>query len=615
MKKRLIAFLLSLSVIILSGAQAASASFGPIATTGDIANVQTQLNNLSSELAAIKNTAASNFVFGANNTQPIAGTNYSLAGSGVSATAGSIVLTSFTITQTGVPITSSMLSTNFYITLEPGNTARQEIAACTGVMQNSNGTATLTGCSRGLLPFLPYTASSSYAFPHGGGTTLILSNPPQLYNELAAIGNIETITGAWTFSSSSLPRVTRDTTNAQVGASSTNLATVGYVNSTSFAGAPNGSITVKGIYQEATTSTIASGTVAGSTGADLTLTQRTASTSCAAYSVVETNASGTLNNCFTNGTNITPNSITSNSSTLNGTTTASGTIILNGSSILPDKFGGTGADGALTLTTGTAQSYNLNSAKTFVKNFTSITISGTSSVAFTNPSASGTIIIFKSQGSCTLTSATSTMIDLRGDGASTGVAGIGLIAGPSQPRAFTVFGNIVVSGGAQVNLYEPGFGVNEVGAIYGKSINVFTGAGGTSGSTSGATGGVGGGGGGGFYLECGGALTLTGAINANGSNGTNGSGSSGTNVSSQGGDGGGSNSDGLLGSHYVNSTSASGGGGGGGGAGSVVILYNSLITNSTTIMVVGGAGGTSTNNVNGGVGGNGFFYVGQNTEY
>ena len=167
MKKKLLA-IISLAVFF---PLFAGASFGPIATTGDISNLQTQLNNLSDELSQLKNTISTSMVFGATNaTQPIAGTNYYLAGSGVSATASSIVLNSLTITQTGVPITSAMLSSNFYVTLEPGQNARQEIASCTGVTQNSNGSATLTNCSRGLLPFPPYTASSSYAFPHGGTT-------------------------------------------------------------------------------------------------------------------------------------------------------------------------------------------------------------------------------------------------------------------------------------------------------------------------------------------------------------------------------------------------------------------------------------------------------------
>jgi len=137
---------------------------------------------------------------GADSTLLISGTVYTLSGSGVSAAATSIGLVSLTIPQTSREIADSDLSSTFYITLEPGSRTRQEVVSCTTVTQSgSNDTATLSGCSRGLLPFSPYTASSTYAFAHGGGTSLVFSNPPQVYEEFAAKGNNETITGQWTF--------------------------------------------------------------------------------------------------------------------------------------------------------------------------------------------------------------------------------------------------------------------------------------------------------------------------------------------------------------------------------------------------------------------------------
>lgn len=136
---------------------------------------------------------------GADLTLPLAGTVYSLSGSGISSAATSIGLTSLTIPQSGYEVQDSDLSATFYITLEPGSRTRQEIASCTTVTQNADNTATLSGCSRGLLPFSPYSASSTYAFAHGGGTSVIFSNPPQLYNEFAGKSNDETITGIWSF--------------------------------------------------------------------------------------------------------------------------------------------------------------------------------------------------------------------------------------------------------------------------------------------------------------------------------------------------------------------------------------------------------------------------------
>lgn len=120
-----------------------------------------------------------------SNTRLFAGFPYYLAGSGVSSSATSITLTSLTIPQTGQKILDSDLDSTFYITLEPGSRERQELVSCTTVTQNSsNGTATLSGCSRGLAPIQPYTASTTLAFAHSGGSMAVFSNPPQVYNDI-----------------------------------------------------------------------------------------------------------------------------------------------------------------------------------------------------------------------------------------------------------------------------------------------------------------------------------------------------------------------------------------------------------------------------------------------
>ena len=136
---------------------------------------------------------------GANTVQTIGGQTYTLAGSGLSSSATSITLTSLTIPQTGYKLVDGDFSSIFYLTLEPGSRSRQEFVSCTTVTQNAAGTATLSGCERGLLPFSPYTASTTYAFSHSGGTSVIFSNPPQLYEQIAFKGNDETVTGMWSF--------------------------------------------------------------------------------------------------------------------------------------------------------------------------------------------------------------------------------------------------------------------------------------------------------------------------------------------------------------------------------------------------------------------------------
>ncbi len=128
---------------------------------------------------------------------PIAGQTYTLAGSGMSSSDTSFTLSSFTITQNGYPIQDSDMSEVFYITLEPGSRARQEIISCTTVGANTGGPVLISGCVRGLSPITPYTASTSLAFAHSGGSTVIFSDPPQLFNQAAFKDNDETITGNW----------------------------------------------------------------------------------------------------------------------------------------------------------------------------------------------------------------------------------------------------------------------------------------------------------------------------------------------------------------------------------------------------------------------------------
>ncbi len=202
-------------------------------------------------------------------TTPIAGQSYNLSGAGISNTDTSITLTSFTIKQTGQPIVAANVGSPFYITLEPGSNTTQEIASCTGITQNSNLTATFTGCTRGLEPISPYVASTTLAFGHGGGSTVILSDPPQLFNLYGALANAQTWSGTNTFGSTTPPVYDADPIWANFSTQA--FADISYVNSVVTAGAPNASESVKGIVQLASATQAALGTLLGSTGARLAL--------------------------------------------------------------------------------------------------------------------------------------------------------------------------------------------------------------------------------------------------------------------------------------------------------------------------------------------------------
>ncbi len=193
-----------------------------------------------------------NSIFGAN--LPIAGSTYNLAGSGVSSSASSITLKTLTLPQTGQKLVDSDFSDTFYVTLEPGNKKKQEIAACTTVTQNSGGDATLSGCSRGMSPITPYTASTSLRFTHGGGTQVIFSDPPQLFREYASKENTETISGAWTFST--YPKYTDST----LCSDNEDFCTKRYVDTLVNQGAATSSESTGGISELATQIEMASST-------------------------------------------------------------------------------------------------------------------------------------------------------------------------------------------------------------------------------------------------------------------------------------------------------------------------------------------------------------------
>ncbi len=269
------------------------------------------------------------------------------------------------------------------------------------------------------------------------------------------------------------------------------------------------------------------------------------------------------------------------SETDNGTTIgATGArLFVNPSSIRPIN-GGDGSDGALTVSSGTTN-IDLGSSAFFVKNYSSISITGTGKVTFTNPHANGTIIILKSKGDVTLTSSQAPMIDASVLGANGG-AGVSCIASASASGNTGNSGlSLLLSnaGGAGATAGSVGAGGTATTLLYSGSsftstkqkyalLSVASG-GGSGGVTSPGGGGtstsyIGGRGGGTLVIECAGAWNFT---TASGISVAGGSPASGT-------------------------TSGAGGAGGsgGGGGGYFLGIYNTLTANSGTVTVTGGTG-------------------------
>lgn len=243
-------------------------------------------------------------------------------------------------------------------------------------------------------------------------------------------------------------------------------------------------------------------------------------------------------------------------------------------------FGGNGSNGALNISSGTT-TIDCANAAVVVLNYTTVSITGTGKLAFSNPHANGTTVIIKVQGNVTLTSSQAPMIDMSGMGAAGGNGGAydgsGLTPGsdgkvPFLPLKTTGGGNSgATSGQGGLAGSTPAFDLDSLTLIkWAKWFYewTFCGAGGGGGSGSNnpsfpGTGGAGGRGGGNLIIECGGAWNFTTAsgISVKGANGSNGSGT------------------------------ADAGGGAGGNGGCFRAFYRTLTANTGTITITGGTGG------------------------
>lgn len=188
-----------------------------------------------------------------------------LGGAGAILGATTVIIKDFTGID-GVELTMSDFGDKGFATLEPGSGTQEEQISFTGVTQNGNGTATLTGVKT-VLFISPYTEVSGLAKTHAGGTVFVISNTAGFYDRLASKYNDETITGIWTFTDPNVPRM--DIQPVYGAGTELYFATKQYVDDTAFAGAPDASTSQKGIVQEATVAQINSDTYVGSTLARL----------------------------------------------------------------------------------------------------------------------------------------------------------------------------------------------------------------------------------------------------------------------------------------------------------------------------------------------------------
>lgn len=224
-----------------------------------------------------------------------------LSGAGVTSSSVTVPLT-LLATRDGRAVTMSMLGTTGYGTLEPG-TSKEETITFTGITQNTNGTAILTGVSRGLDFVSPYGASTTLSKTHAGGGIFIISNTAPFYGQqFALVNNPSTITALWTYASTSMPGYDVSPSNTQwASAAGSAFVNLDKLNATAIAGAANASETANGIGELATGREAASSTFIGSTGGRLLLPASLATSSpssIATSTIVMTQLDGKINPLF-----------------------------------------------------------------------------------------------------------------------------------------------------------------------------------------------------------------------------------------------------------------------------------------------------------------------------
>ena len=193
-----------------------------------------------------------------------------------------------------IALTMDLLNTDIaYGTLSP-QTSRSEFISFTGVTQNSNGTAQLTGVTRGLSDIYPFTASTTLRNSHPGQSVFILSDSPSLFEEYAKIRNDMAITGLWNFNSY-LPT---SSINATTSAQFTNKS---YVDNVANAGAATSTDSNGGLVELATSDEMASSTAADTEKPRVLISDNSTSSPYGAGNwVVITDDDGNINNDFLN---------------------------------------------------------------------------------------------------------------------------------------------------------------------------------------------------------------------------------------------------------------------------------------------------------------------------
>lgn len=125
---------------------------------------------------------------------PVQAQTFYLAGSGAIIGATSIVLKSFQ-TIDGADLLTADFGSAGYLTIDAGNSTLEEQISFTGVVQNANGTATLTGV-KSVLFTTPWTETSGLVKTHAGSAPVVISNTSGFYAQIKNYIDTAVVSGA-----------------------------------------------------------------------------------------------------------------------------------------------------------------------------------------------------------------------------------------------------------------------------------------------------------------------------------------------------------------------------------------------------------------------------------
>lgn len=117
---------------------------------------------------------------------------------GISAVSTTARLTPYPVDLDGVKLVIGDFGTIGYITIDPKISGYEEVCSFTGITDNGDNTATLTGLTRNLSSKSPYASGTGKI--HGASAAVVFSDAAPFLGALAFKDNDETITGQWNFS-------------------------------------------------------------------------------------------------------------------------------------------------------------------------------------------------------------------------------------------------------------------------------------------------------------------------------------------------------------------------------------------------------------------------------